>query len=62
MKKTDYATIADIARLLGASVRTVRDRYVHAPGFPQPAIAPSSRKRKWRVSSVLEWAKPKERQ
>jgi hypothetical protein len=59
MKKTDYATIADIARLLGASVRTVRDRYVHAPGFPPPALAPSPRKRKWRVGDVIRWAEPK---
>jgi hypothetical protein len=57
----DLADIPTIARILGASVRTVRDRYVHAPGFPPPAIAPSSRKRKWKISEVMGWAKPKEK-
>ena len=54
----DLADIPTIARLLGASVRTVRDRYVHAPDFPAPTIAPSNRKRKWSVSRVLAWAAP----
>ena len=53
---TDTMTIEDIAQQLGASVRTVRDRWVHAPDFPKPALAPSPRKRRWRVSDVMRWA------
>lgn len=52
----DTMTVDDIARQLGASVRTVRDRWVHDPSFPAPALQPSPRKRRWRVSDVMQWA------
>lgn len=56
MTHQDTMSVADIARQLGASVKTVRDRWVHSPGFPAPALQPSPRKRRWRVSDVMEWA------
>lgn len=59
MNLSEYVTIADIARLFSAHVKTVRDVYAHRPGFPRPAIAPSKRKRKWRLADVLKWAEPK---
>lgn len=52
----DTMTVEDIARTMGASVRTVRDRWVHQPGFPRPALQPSPRKRRWNVSDVMRWA------
>lgn len=58
MLTTDTIDTAGIANLLGVSVRTVRDRYVHAPTFPRPALAPTPAKRRWRVSDVLAWATP----
>lgn len=53
---------AGIAALLGVSVHTVRNRYTHAPDFPRPVLAPTPRKRRWRVSDVLAWASPKGKQ
>lgn len=47
-------TVEDIARELGASVRTVRDRWVHATGFPAPALQPSPRQRS-RSRRLRDW-------
>lgn len=58
MLNTDTVNTEGVAALLGVSVHTVRNRYVHAPDFPAPALAPSPRKRRWRVSDVLAWAAP----
>jgi hypothetical protein len=52
----DTMTIQDIAARLGASVRTVRDRWVHDPTFPPPALRPSRCKRQWKAEDVLAWA------
>jgi predicted DNA-binding transcriptional regulator AlpA len=54
-------TIPEIAARLRVSVKTVRDRYVQAPGFPLPVLAPSPRKRLWLASEVDAWATPAER-
>lgn len=53
---TDTIDTAGIATLLGVSVHTVRNRYTHAPDFPRPALAPTPRKRRWRVTDVQAWA------
>lgn len=59
--KDDLLTIEDIAQRLGASVRTVRDRWVHKPDFPLPRYAPTRKARQWLASEVDEWATPAER-
>lgn len=54
-------TIEDIAAKHDVDVRTVRDRWVHKPGFPAPRYAPSPRTRRWLESEVDAWATPSER-
>ena len=51
-------TTADIAERFGVDVRTVRERWVHQPGFPPPIFAPSPRRRQWLASEVDAWATP----
>ncbi len=47
---------AAIAKLIGLSHDTVRDRVVHRPDFPRPAIALNTRVRRWSRESVEEVA------
>ena len=54
----DYVDIKGIAALLRRSPKTVRDRLVHEPGFPPPAIMSGPRSRYWLRDSILAWATP----
>lgn len=47
-----------IAELLGYQAKYVRERIVTRPDFPKPALAPSSRKRRWAQADVIAWASP----
>lgn len=52
----ELLTIAEIAELLRTTPKTVRDSWVHRPGFPRPHLAPSPRHRLWKREDVLRWA------
>jgi hypothetical protein len=49
-------TVSDIAALLRVQRRTVADRWVHRPDFPQPRFAPTRRTRLWALEDVQRWA------
>ena len=55
---TDYLTIDGIADLLQVAPKTVRDRIVHKPDFPAPAIVAGPRTRRWLRADVIAWATP----
>ena len=52
----ELLTIDDIALIFRAARRTVAERWIHAPDFPKPHLAPSIRPRQWKREDVLRWA------
>lgn len=54
----DYVDIHGIAAILRRSPKTVRDKLVHKPGFPPPAIVSGPRSRHWLRDEVIAWATP----
>jgi hypothetical protein len=58
----DLLTIDEIAALFRTTAKTVRERWVHKPGFPPPKYAPSRNKRLWEAKAVLAWASRDARQ
>ena len=55
---TETLTIEGIATTLGVSVKHVRERLVHRPGFPAPYIVAGPRSRRWLTAEVIAWATP----
>ena len=55
---TDLITIAGIAQLFAQTPKHVRDRVVHEPDFPTPALVAGPRSRLWRREDVIAWATP----
>jgi predicted DNA-binding transcriptional regulator AlpA len=54
----DLIDIKTVAQVLQRAEKTVRDRLVHAPGFPAPRIVSGPRSRLWSKADVLAWATP----
>ena len=54
----DLLDIEGIAALLRRTPKTVRDRLVHQPQFPPPALVSGPRSRLWLKADVIAWATP----
>lgn len=59
--QSELWSAAQIAAHLGLNVGHVRDRLVHRPDFPAPAIE-SRRARRWRREAIERWVAEQERQ
>lgn len=51
-------TIDEIAAMFRVSRRTVKDHWIHRPGFPPPALAPTRNTRRWDRDEIIAWATP----
>jgi predicted DNA-binding transcriptional regulator AlpA len=58
----ELLTIEDIAALLRVSPKSVRDRIVHKPGFPPPAVVIGPRTRRWARDALIAWVEQGARQ
>ena len=52
------ATMLDtkaIANIIGVSTKHVRERLVHQPDFPRPALQLSIKTRRWAMGDIQAW-------
>lgn len=52
----ELLSIDDITALFRTKRRTVAERWIHRPDFPQPKYAPTPHSRLWLAKDVKAWA------